>query len=107
MDFVGLLRFRTGTSDADRDAAMARRAAWKYPAGVRVVAEYWPTTAAYQAVTIFTTDDVADLMTLEFEWNDVFDVEILPAVSAEDGLRLGPEVMAGLARASQAGQSAA
>ena len=39
----------------------------------------------------------------EFEWNDVFDVTVVPAVSAEEGLRIGPEVFARLPRMQQTG----
>jgi hypothetical protein len=38
---------------------------------------------------------------LEFEWSDVFDIDISPAVSAEEGLRIGPEVFGRLRRLQQ------
>ena len=37
-------------------------------------------------------------MEVEFEWNDVFDVTVIPAISAEEGLRIGPEVFGRLPR---------
>jgi hypothetical protein len=36
-----------------------------------------------------------------FEWNDVLDIEVHPAVSAEEGLRIGPEVFTRLTRMQQ------
>ena len=98
MDFVALLRFRPSTTSAERDAALIRRAGWKYPAGLRVIAEYWPTGSALQVVSIFSADDFASVMELQFEWNDVFDIDIYPAISADDGLRVGPEVFGRLPR---------
>ncbi len=101
MEFVALLRVRPSVPAADRDAALNRRASWKYPDGVTVVAEYWPLSAEYQAVTIFRADTLEQIMEIQFEWNDVFDISIFPAVSAEEGLRSGPEVFGRLPRMQQ------
>jgi hypothetical protein len=101
MDYVALLRFRSSVSAAERDAALARRAAWQYPAGVRVTAEYWPMAADVQVVSIFSTDDIAAIMEFQLEWNDVFDIDVSPALSAEEGLRIGSEVFGRLQRLKQ------
>ncbi|MFI5053926.1 MAG: DUF3303 domain-containing protein, partial [Acidimicrobiia bacterium] len=92
MDYVARLTFRSSVSGTERDAALMRRAAWEYPAGIRVIAEYWPMAGDLQVVAIFSADDVAAIWELEAEWNDVFDIDISPAVSAEVGLRIGPDV---------------
>jgi hypothetical protein len=98
MDYVALLTMRSSVPGPDRDAALMRRATWQYPAGIELIAEYWPLADGPQVVTIFRTDDAAALMELEFEWNDVFDIDVHPAVSADDGLRLGPDIFARLQR---------
>jgi hypothetical protein len=98
VDYVALLRFRASVPAAERDGALMRRAAWKYPDGIRVIAEYWPISSAVTVVTIFSTDSPDTLLELELEWGDVFDIDVYPAVSAEDGLRIGPEVFGRLAR---------
>jgi uncharacterized protein DUF3303 len=98
MDYVGILRFRSSVSGADRDAALMRRSAWQYPSGVDVVAEYWPMAGDIQVVTVFSTESTAGLMQLYMEWEDVFDIDIHPAVSAEEGLKIGPEVFGRLSR---------
>jgi Protein of unknown function (DUF3303) len=98
MDYVAPLRFRSSVTGGERDAALARRAAWQCPAGVRVTAAYWPMSDDVQVVSIFSTDDIAAVMEFEFEWNDVFDIDVSPAVSAEDGLRIGAEVFGRLKR---------
>jgi hypothetical protein len=103
MEFVALLRFRPSVSAADRDAALMRRAAWQYPEGIKPIAEYWPMAGDQQVVTIFTADSIAPIMDVEFEWNDVFDVTVYPAVSAEEGLRIGPDMFGRLARMQPAG----
>jgi len=102
MEFIGLLRFRPSVPAAERDAALMRRANWQYPDGVKVIAEYWPAWGEYQVVTAFSAETYAPIMEIEFEWNDVFDVTVVPAVSAEEGLRIGPEVFARLPRMRQA-----
>jgi hypothetical protein len=69
-----------------------------YPAGIRVIAEHWPMAADIQVVTIFSADDIAAVWELVAEWEDVFDIDVSPAISAEDGLRVGPEVFGRLSR---------
>lgn len=101
VDFVALLSFRPTVPAAERDGALMRRSTWKYPPGVQVVAEYWPSSASVQVVSIFSADSSEALLELELEWSDVFDIAIYPAVSAEDGLRMGPDVFGRLARLQQ------
>ena len=98
MDYVALLTFRSSTTAAERDAALIRRAGWKYPDGIRPIAEYWPTASAVQVVTIFSADSFGPVMEVELEWSDVFDIDIHPAVSADEGLQVGAEVMGRLSR---------
>jgi Protein of unknown function (DUF3303) len=103
MEFVALLKFRPSVPAAERDAALMRRAGWQYPDGLKVVAEYWPMSGEYQVVSVFSAETIAPLMELEFEWNDVFDITVSPAMSADEGLRVGPEVFGRLPRMQQAG----
>jgi hypothetical protein len=98
MDYVALLRFRASVPAAERDGALMRRAAWKYPEGFRPIAEYWPVASAVQVVVIFSVDSFDTLLELELEWSDVFDIDVYPACSADEGLRIGPDVFGRLAR---------
>jgi len=101
MDYVALLRYRSAVTGAERDAALLRRTVWEYPAGIQLIAEHWPMSGDVQVISIFSADSVAALLELEFEWSDVFDIDISPAVSAEEGLRIGPEVFGRLRRLQQ------
>jgi Protein of unknown function (DUF3303) len=101
VDFVALLSFRPTVPAAERDGALMRRSTWQYPPGVQVIAEYWPSSASVQVVSIFSADSSEALLELELEWSDVFDIAIYPAVSAEEGLRMGPDVFGRLARLQQ------
>jgi hypothetical protein len=80
---------------------LIRRASWKYPAGVKVIAEYWPASADVQVVSIFSTDKFESIFEFELEWTDVFDIDVSPAVSADDELRIGAEVFGRLTRLQQ------
>ena len=102
MEFVALLRFRPSVPAAERDAALMRRAGWQFPEGLKVIAEYWPLSGEYQVVTVFSAETIAPIMEVEFEWDDVFDMTVTPAVSAEEGLRIGPEVFGRIPRMQQA-----
>jgi hypothetical protein len=93
MDYVMLLRWKQGMSREQRDGALIHRAGWKYPAGVDVIAEYWPAAEDPAVVSIFRTSDFEALMEIEFTWGDTFDITVFPAVSAADGLKIGPEVL--------------
>jgi hypothetical protein len=68
-----------------------------------VIAEYWPMSGEYQVVSVFSAETIAPIMERDFEWNDVFDLSVSPAVSADEGLRVGPEVFGRLPRMQQAG----
>jgi hypothetical protein len=98
MDYVALLKFRSSVSGAERDAALMRRASWEYPKGIRVMAEYWPVSSAFQVVSIFSADSFEPVMEVELEWSDVFDIDIYPAVGADEGLRIGADVVGRLSR---------
>ena len=101
VDYVALLSFRSSVPGAERDGALMRRAGWQYPEGIRLIAEYWPAASAVQVVSIFSADSFDKVLEIIFEWNDVFDIDVHPAVSAEEGLRIGPEVFGRLPRMQQ------
>jgi hypothetical protein len=98
MDYVALLRFRASVPSAERDKALARRDTWQYPAGVTLIAEYWPALSDVTVVSIFSTDSFDSIFEFELEWSDAFDIDISPAVSADDGLRIGADVFGRLKR---------
>ena len=93
MDYVMLLRWKQGLSREQRDGALVRRAQWSFPQGVEVVAEYWPAAEDPAVVAIFRTDDFSNIMEVSFTWGDTFDITTFPAISAEEGLKIGPDVL--------------
>ena len=98
MDYVAFLSWRSSVPAADRDAALMRRVNWQYPKGIRLISEYWPLAANVAVVSIFSADEYSPVMELTAEWNDVFDIDVHPAIAADEGLRIGPEVFGRLSR---------
>jgi hypothetical protein len=93
MLFVMTLKWQPGLTRDQRDGALMRRSQWQYPEGVKLHGEYWPSSESVAVVSVFETDDHGALMEIGLTWGDMFQLEMSPAVTAEDGLRLGPEAM--------------
>lgn len=74
---------------------------WKYPAGVNVIAEYWPASVDIQVVSDFSTDSFASIFEFDLEWSDTLDSGVSSAISADDGLRIGADVLGRLTRLQQ------
>ena len=91
MLFVSLLKVRSGTLKE----RIARRAQWQYPEGMRMVAEYWLQTPDPNCISIAEADSIAPIMAALAEWDDVFDITVIPAITAEEGLELAKQMMQG------------
>lgn len=89
MLFVGVFSPIAGTPQE----RIARRAQWQNPEGANVVAEYWLQTTNPQVVAIFEADSVAPILAVTAAWGDVFDITVVPAVTAEEGLQLAQQMM--------------
>jgi hypothetical protein len=90
MLFVALGKASAGTVQE----RTARRMGWQYPEGAHVVAEYWLQTQDPNVITVFEADGIAPIMAATGPWDDVFDFTIVPAVSAEDGLKIAQKMLA-------------
>jgi hypothetical protein len=75
-----------------------RRAQWQYPSGLRLIAEYWPASAQATVVSIFSAEEFGPVMEMIVEWNDVFDIDVSPAISAEQGLQVGQGLVSRIPR---------
>ncbi|GEO17897.1 DUF3303 domain-containing protein [Microvirga aerophila] len=92
MLFVVIAKAKAGSSGRER---VARRVSWEYPAGMRMVAEYWPMSTAAAVIAIAEADSVASIMKAVVDWDDVFDLTVMPAMTAEQGLELAKQMQAG------------
>lgn len=89
MLFVVLGSVRAGTTRE----RLERRMKWSYPAGAKLVAEYWLQTPDPNLVTVVEADDIGPIMAGTSAWDDVYSFRVVPAVTAEQGLELGKKMM--------------
>ena len=96
MLFVALLKTR-GT--ATFQEGVARRMQWDYPQGVRVLGEYWLETESPRVVSIMEADGMEAFGQIRMDWGDMFEIEVFPVVTAEQGLEMARQAMSGQATA--------
>lgn len=90
MLFVTLCKQRAGTTKE----RVARRVQWQYPAGMNVIGEYWLQTTDPVVIVVAEAESITPIMTAMAEWDDVFDMTVVPAVTAQQGLELAKQMMA-------------
>ncbi len=74
---------------------IARRVSWQYPEGMRMVAEYWPMSTEVAVIAVAEADNVASIMRSIVDWDDVFDLTVMPAMTAEQGLEMAKQMQTG------------
>lgn len=89
MLFVALMKVRAGTEEE----RLIRRMQWQYPEEMRVLAEYWLNTTNPQIITIFEADSTAPMSLVSSSWDDVYDITVTPAVTAEEGIKIAQQMM--------------
>jgi hypothetical protein len=90
MLYVVLCKARPGT----RKERLARRLEWKPPEGATVVAEYWLLCDDPAVIDIVEADSLAPIMAGMQEWDDVFEMTVIPAVTAEAGIEAAQQAAA-------------
>ncbi len=86
MLFVNLMTLKPGLTREQINDAAQRRARWKYPPEVKLIAEYW-VPGSPNIIAIVEAEGAGEILELTYAWNDAFDIETHPAVSVDDGLR--------------------
>jgi hypothetical protein len=66
--------------------AMGRRADYQFPTGMRLIGEYWSASSNPSVVAIYEADDPAALTVNSIAWLDMFDVQVFPVTTYEEGL---------------------
>ena len=94
MLYAFVANYHPGLTEEQRDRGLARRAQWKYPDGVKPVAEFWSFGNAPLVYSVFEADDATAIYRVAADWDDVFDIDIVPVMTAEEGLKTGPGVIA-------------
>jgi hypothetical protein len=92
MLFVALLNTRPGDTFQE---GVARRLQWDYPEGADVLAEYWLETESPKVVAVIEAQSMDAFGQIRMHWGDTFEIEVFPAVTAEQGLEMARQAMSG------------
>lgn len=63
-----------------------RRLQWQYPQGITPVAEYWVHSSELSVFAVVEAESAEPLAAMRMEWDDVFEIDVFPVVTAEEGL---------------------
>lgn len=85
MLFVLLLETKPGTTFQEGGT---RRLQWQYPEGMEVLAEYWLETDSPRVVSIVEAESMAPFGAIRMHWGDLFEIDVFPAVTAEQGMEM-------------------
>lgn len=84
MLFVVVLKAHPGTLNE----RAVRRMQWDYPEGIKPVAEFWLQTDDPSVISVVELDNVGLLTVLRMAWDDLFEIQAYPAVTAQEGLEM-------------------
>ncbi len=98
MLFVALLSTRVGNTFQE---GVARRLQWDYPEGVNVVAEYWLETENPRVIAVMEAQSMDAFGQIRMDWGDMFEIEVFPAVTGEQGMEMARQAMSGQAASGQ------
>jgi hypothetical protein len=71
-----------------------RRFDYIYPEGMKILGEYWLATDDPCVILVVEADSMAPLMAAVADWDDVFEITIVPATTAEEGMRFAKDRLA-------------
>jgi hypothetical protein len=89
-----LVSFMKAKPESSVEERMSRRLEWQYPDGMRVIGEYWLAGKEPDVVIVSECDDALTVMKVVFQWADLFDTTVVPAITSEAGLALAHELQA-------------
>ena len=84
MQYISLLKARNGISKE----MLARRASWRYPEGLRPIAEYWMNAEGLVVIAVYELGDFTVLDKVNSQWSDIFEISTAPAISVEKAMYL-------------------
>lgn len=90
MLFVSLLKTRPGATFQEGGE---RRLQWQYPEGLKVLAEYWLETEDPRVIAIMEAESMAPFGAIRMHWGDMFEIEVYPAVTADEGMEMLRQAM--------------
>jgi hypothetical protein len=90
MLFVTLLSTKP---DNTFQEGVGRRLQWAYPEGANVLAEYWLETEAPRVIAVVEAESTEPFGQIRMDWGDMFEIEVFPVVTAEQGLEMARQAM--------------
>jgi len=99
MLYTSIMRFKPNLTQEEHELALAQRDIWRYPRGMKVLGEYWLSSPDIAVICLFETEDISAILEMELNWNRFFDIEVVPSIPVEEGLKLSKEIVARLRKA--------
>lgn len=96
MTIIGLFYWKPDLPHEKIMECLGRRFDYKEPEGADMLFEYWPSGLGDTTPAVVAGYEMADfgpIMEIELFWGEYFDITMLPAISAEDGIKLGADTM--------------
>lgn len=96
MVFVQIMAMKPTVTNQQRAEWLKKRAGWKAPSGVKIIAEYAIPTGSNKLILIYEAPDIGSIATMRAPWLDWFEVDVFPAISGEELTRMGTQIMQAL-----------
>jgi len=93
---IGLFYWKPGISHEKVMECLGRRFSYKEPEGANMLFEYWPGGVGDKTPAVVAGYDMTDLgpmMEIELYWGEYFDITMMPAISADDGIKMGADIL--------------
>jgi hypothetical protein len=85
MYFVALYSLKEGIDQVKITEVITRRAEYEHP--MKLVAEYFSPNRNPTVISVYETDDANTLLINSLAWLDVFDIQVLPVVTWDEGMQ--------------------
>lgn len=96
MVFVQIMSMKPTVTNQQRAEWLKKRASWKTPPGVKVIAEYAIPTGANKLILVYEAPDVSSIASMRAPWLDWFEIDVFPAMSGEELTRMGAQIIQAL-----------
>lgn len=88
-----IMTWKSGLPEELRSEWIKKRAEWRAPAGVTVLAEFLIPAGGNKVVMIYDGEDLGALMAMRAPWMRYFDIDVFPAVFMDDLLEAAPKLL--------------
>lgn len=93
MRLAQIMTWKPGLPEELRSEWIKRRAEWRTPEGVTVLAEFLIPAGGNKVIMIYDGEDLGALIAMRAPWMRYFDIDVHPALSMGDLLEAAPEIL--------------